>query len=109
MQSIKGISSEIPIFGDKLASNCSHREAAPYYIMPGKNQNGDNIAIPIGESILSRHMLFLGGIGTGKTNAMNLFIRNTRRTLSENDTVVIFDTKGDYYREFYQSISVRRR
>ncbi|MBQ6455859.1 MAG: type IV secretion system DNA-binding domain-containing protein [Mogibacterium sp.] len=71
-------------------------------MMPGRNRNNENIAIPIGESILSRHMLFLGGIGTGKTNAMNLFIRNTRRVMTDRDVMVIFDTKGDYYREFYE-------
>ena len=101
MQGVSSINSEIPIFGDKLENKCVHKEAFPLYMLPGTNKNGVNIAIPIGESILSRHMLFLGGIGTGKTNAMNLFIRNTRRVLTEKDVVVIFDTKGDYYREFY--------
>ena len=101
MQGINNINSETPIFGDKLSLNCTHTEGNPLYMMPGVNKNNGNIAIQIGESILSRHMLFLGGIGTGKTNAMNLFIRNTRRVLSEKDVVVIFDTKGDYYKQFY--------
>lgn len=101
MQTINNINSEIPIFGDKLATSCAHKEEIPLYMMPGSNKKSDSIAIPIGESILSRHMLFLGGIGTGKTNAMNLFIRNTRRVLTDEDVVVIFDTKGDYYREFF--------
>ena len=102
VQGIKNINSETPIFGDKLTTVCTHREARPIYMMPGRNRNNENIAIPIGESILSRHMLFLGGIGTGKTNAMNLFIRNTRRVMTDRDVMVIFDTKGDYYREFYE-------
>ena len=102
VQGIKNINSETPIFGDKLTAVCTHREARPIYMMPGRNRNNENIAIPIGESILSRHMLFLGGIGTGKTNAMNLFIRNTRRVMTDRDVMVIFDTKGDYYREFYE-------
>ena len=102
IQTIKNINSEISIFGDKLTTVCMHKEAKPLYMMPGKNKKAESIAIPIGESILSRHMLFLGGIGTGKTNAMNLFIRNTRRVLTEKDVLVIFDTKGDYYKEFYE-------
>lgn len=102
MQSIKDINCEVPIFGDKLSAKCIHREDKTLYMMPGKNKNEESIAIPVGESILSRHMLFLGGIGTGKTNAINLFIRNTRRVLTDRDVMVIFDTKGDYYREFYE-------
>lgn len=97
------MNSEVPIFGDKLTTVCAHKETRPLYLMPGKNKNSESIAIPIGESILSRHMLFLGGIGTGKTNAMNLFIRNTRRVLTDKDVIVVFDTKGDYYKEFYES------
>lgn len=103
IQSIKYVNSEVPIFGDKLTTVCAHKETRPLYLMPGKNKNSESIAIPIGESILSRHMLFLGGIGTGKTNAMNLFIRNTRRVLTDKDVIVVFDTKGDYYKEFYES------
>ena len=102
IQGVSNINSETPIFGDKLTTVCTHRESTPLYMMPGRNKNGESIAIPIGESILSRHMLFLGGIGTGKTNAMNLFIRNTRRVMTDRDVMVIFDTKGDYYREFYR-------
>ena len=102
MHSIRNVNSEITLFGNKLTKICTHHEKNPLYMMPGKNKSEESIFIPIGESILSRHMLFLGGIGTGKTNAMNLFIRNTRHMLTDNDVVVIFDTKGDYYREFYE-------
>ncbi len=97
-----GVNIEEPIFGDRLCDVCTYRDRSPIYMMPGMNKRGEPIAIPVGNNILSRHMLFLGGIGTGKTNAMNLFIRNTRRTMSRDDVMVIFDTKGDYYREFYQ-------
>lgn len=97
-----GVNIEETIFGDRLCDVCTYKDSSPIYMMPGKNKRGEPGAIPIGNNILSRHMLFLGGIGTGKTNAMNLFIRNTRRTMTKDDVMVIFDTKGDYYREFYQ-------
>ena len=58
--------------------------------------------IPVGEQMLSRHMLLLGGIGTGKSNAFNFLIRNVRANLTDRDVVVIFDTKGDFYHEFYR-------
>ena len=47
-------------------------------------------------------MLLLGGIGTGKSNAFNFLIRSVRSSLTDRDVVIIFDTKGDFYREFYQ-------
>lgn len=63
---------------------------------------GQPMTIPVGENLLSRHMLLLGGIGTGKSNAFNFMIRNVRSILTEQDVAIIFDTKGDFYREFYR-------
>ena len=63
---------------------------------------GGPMNIPVGEQMLSRHMLLLGGIGTGKSNAFNFLIRNVRANLTDRDVVVIFDTKGDFYHEFYR-------
>ena len=53
-------------------------------------------------SILSRHVLLLGGAGSGKTNVFNLTIRQLRERQNENDVFIFFDTKGDYYKHFRQ-------
>lgn len=47
-------------------------------------------------------MMFLGGIGTGKSNAFNFVINNIRASMDNNDVMIIFDTKGDYYEKFYR-------
>src|SRR3954454_8819285 len=54
------------------------------------------------DTLLSKHVLFLGGIGTGKTNAMMQLIRALRRSAASEDVFVVFDTKGDFMREFYE-------
>ena len=51
---------------------------------------------------LSKHVLFIGGIGTGKTNAMMHMLRDLRNRTGEDDVFVIFDTKGDFLGEFYR-------
>jgi hypothetical protein len=53
--------------------------------------------------LLSMHVLFLGGIGTGKTNAMKHLIRQLRNRAGQDDVFVIFDTKGDFLKNFYRS------
>ncbi|MCI6488079.1 MAG: type IV secretion system DNA-binding domain-containing protein, partial [Clostridiales bacterium] len=58
--------------------------------------------IPITDDLLSHHILLLGGIGSGKTNTFNLLLRNIRAGLTDEDVVVIFDSKGDFYKEFYR-------
>ena len=52
---------------------------------------------------LSRHVLFLGGIGTGKTNAMKQLVQTLRREAGPDDVFVIFDTKGDFVSDFYRT------
>lgn len=52
------------------------------------------------EQDLSKHVLTLGGIGSGKTNLINLLVDQIISNLSAEDVVVIFDTKGDFLRKF---------
>lgn len=68
----------------------------------GWGKQGQPIYVPIDENLLSRHITFLGGIGTGKTNAFNQIVGQLRNTMTKDDVMVIFDTKGDFYRKFYQ-------
>ena len=68
----------------------------------GTDTNNMNLVVPLDADLLSRHMMFLGGIGTGKTNAFEQIIRQLRHSMTDNDVMVIFDTKGDFYHAFYQ-------
>ena len=56
----------------------------------------------ITSDLLSTHVLFLGGIGSGKTNAMKHLLRQLRSKNGPDDVFVIFDTKGDFQRNFYR-------
>ncbi len=54
------------------------------------------------DELLSRHTLFLGGIGTGKTNAMMQLLAELRRRSDENDVFIVFDSKRDFLAEFFE-------
>ena len=88
--------------GDDLFDVCQYQEDDPQFYLMGYDRSGQPMRIPVGEQLLSRHMLLLGGIGTGKSNAFNYLIRNARGSLSDRDVMIIFDTKGDFYRAFYR-------
>lgn len=49
----------------------------------------------------SKHVLMIGGIGTGKTNTFNLIIDDLESGLKKDDVMLIFDTKGDFYSMFF--------
>lgn len=68
----------------------------------GINRVGGDIYVPLDAELLSRHLMFLGGIGTGKTNAFFQVIKQLRNYMTADDVMIVFDTKGDFYKEFYR-------
>ncbi len=68
----------------------------------GVDRMGKNIYVPLDAEILSRHIMFLGGIGTGKTNAFYQIMTHLKNDLTKDDIMIIFDTKGDFYKRFYR-------
>ncbi|MBE6625940.1 MAG: DUF87 domain-containing protein [Ruminococcaceae bacterium] len=67
----------------------------------GKGFDGTPAMIPFNNDLLSRHILFLGGIGTGKTNSFFQLVNQLRHQLADNDVMIIFDSKGDFLERFY--------
>lgn len=69
-------------------------------LLPGNFLNVRN-KVGINEEILSKHLLLIGGTGCGKTNVFYYLINQLKHSMTENDVMVIFDTKGDFYNNFY--------
>lgn len=90
------------LFGNSLQSTMRFQNGRELFSLIGTDGNGKTAQWPISEGLLSKHMLLLGAIGTGKSNAIDLLVRNIRHTMTNNDVMLIFDTKGDYYKEFYR-------
>lgn len=81
---------------DRLAPPHTLSEALAAFYSP------EGHAFGLDADRLSKHLLLLGGIGSGKTNAVNLLLSQLLRQLTGQDVMLIFDAKGDYYRAFYQ-------
>lgn len=54
------------------------------------------------ESMLSKHTLLVGGTGCGKTTLFYHFVEQIQRNMTDEDVMVIFDSKGDFYSKFYR-------
>lgn len=54
----------------------------------------------LSDGTLGGHVLLVGGIGQGKTNAIYHLLRSVRQNLRPQDVAVVFDPKGDYLRTF---------
>ncbi len=67
---------------------------------------GPNGVVRFDDTLLSKHLLFLGSIGSGKTNAMMHVTRELRETAGPDDVFIVFDTKGDYLAELFRGDDV---
>jgi type IV secretory pathway TraG/TraD family ATPase VirD4 len=70
--------------------------------LSGKDLSGTDGFIPLDDNLFSQHLLFLGSIGSGKTNGIFQIISQLRNSMTANDVMLVFDTKGDYYNTFYR-------
>ena len=64
---------------------------------------GEDCRIPITSSVLSKHLLYTGTIGTGKTTAMFQLLHQLIEKMTDDDVMVVFDTKGDFQEEFFRT------
>lgn len=71
-------------------------------VFNGRNGNGMSDKFVLTEKLLSQHLMLIGGIGSGKTNTFNQILDSIIPQLSSRDVMIIFDTKGDFYKEFYK-------
>jgi len=54
----------------------------------------------ITEEMLSKHLLLVGGTGSGKTNMLYHVVQQLKARLTPDDVMLVFDSKGDFHREF---------
>lgn len=52
------------------------------------------------KDLLSKHMLMLGSIGSGKSNMLFHVVDAVKSSLQQNDCMIFFDSKGDYVSNF---------
>lgn len=88
------------IEGLELKTNPPQKALANLSTHRGVSLWGTDFNLPLIQPIFSQHILFSGGIGSGKTNAINQIIQQLVDKRTANDVVVIFDSKGDFLSKF---------
>ena len=63
---------------------------------------GETGTIPFTDEVMSKHILYTGTIGMGKTTAMFQLLNQLIGKMTDDDVMVIFDTKGDFKERFYR-------
>ena len=90
------------LFGEELRKEPPRFSNSADYTLSGIAKDGKSYQIPLTKDILSKHLMLLGGIGTGKTNTFFQIVSQIKEKMTDEDVMIIFDTKGDFYQEFYR-------
>lgn len=50
---------------------------------------------------LSKHTILIGGTGCGKTTLFYHFVSQLKSSMTQDDVMIIFDSKGDFFSKFF--------
>lgn len=90
------------IFGLELEKQVQieHKDGVVLY----EDRDNRNSYFTLNPKILSKHLLLIGGPGSGKTNVFNITMDQLRDDDNDhtNDIFIVFDTKGDFCDNFWR-------
>ena len=64
---------------------------------------GKAASFGLGEDIISKHMMLVGGTGCGKSTLFYHIVKQLKQKMTADDVMIIFDSKGDFYSKFFTS------
>lgn len=75
-------------------------QSKPLVLLKGEF-NGKPASFSLGEDVISKHMMLVGGTGCGKSTLFYHLIEQLKKKMTADDVMIIFDSKGDFYSKFY--------
>ena len=88
------------LYGRSLEQGAPPAVDKPLVSLPGACRGAPD-TVRLDEELLSRNLLFMGGSGTGKTNAILLLLDRLLSSMGPEDVAVVFDAKRDFFNRFY--------
>ena len=89
------------IYGGMLENNLPAPDIPRSAIHVNGTYNEKPTCFGITEEMLSKHVLLVGGTGSGKTNLFYHFVSQLKKSLGKDDVMLIFDSKGDFHKKFF--------
>ena len=89
------------LYGNSVSKNTHPGQTAgAKVILPGAYA-GKPAKFTLDEGVLSKHTILVGGTGCGKTTLFYHFVSQIKNSMTADDVMIIFDSKGDFYSKFF--------
>lgn len=82
--------------GSKLSENKLPIFSKCDFLKISGESNGNFSTLGLSQDLISKHVLCLGATGAGKTNLLLSLTSQIKENLTENDILMIFDSKYDF-------------
>ncbi|MCQ2466617.1 MAG: type IV secretion system DNA-binding domain-containing protein [Clostridia bacterium] len=88
----------------KILEGLKLEETTPSFVLDDAKYyfKSEDSRIPLNDEIMTKHILYTGTIGTGKTTAIFQLLDQIVEKMSSDDVMVLFDTKGDYQKRYFR-------
>jgi len=91
------------LWGNSVSQNTPPGLSAGAMVKLPGTFNGKPSSISLDESALSKHTMLIGGTGCGKTTLFYHFVSQLKKNMTNDDVMIIFDSKGDFYSKFFNN------
>jgi len=88
-------------YGNLVSKNKPPNQVAGALVKLPGTFSGKPTIFTLDEDELSKHTMLIGGTGCGKTTLFYHFVSQIKRKMTNDDVMIIFDSKGDFFSKFY--------
>jgi len=89
------------LYGNSVSKNTPPSQAAGAKVKLSGAYAGKPTVFTLDESVLSKHTMLIGGTGCGKTTLFYHFVSQIKNSMTSDDVMIIFDSKGDFHSRFF--------
>jgi len=89
------------LYGNSVSQTPTPGQTAMVQIKLTGTYTGKPSAFTLDSDTLSKHTMLIGGTGCGKTTLFYHFISQLKRGMTNDDVMIIFDSKGDFHSKFF--------
>jgi predicted ATPase len=90
------------LYGNSVSQNQPPQQNTGVAVRLKGTHNNKPSVFTLDSDTLSKHTILIGGTGCGKTTLFYHFVSQIKATMTKEDVMIIFDSKGDFYSKFFK-------